>query len=963
MKYKPDWPEARKRLEALWHGEMLDRPCVAVTAPLPSSQRRQDTVPVPVNAEGQWLDPSYRVAVALREMENKWWGGESVPSSLLMANWVICLGGTPQFDDKTIWFDTQPVDFEKPSPFRHDPQSEWTLKHRKLLTAMLDAAGRDNFLIGKSGGLPANDLLSMMMGTTEFVLALMDHPEWMAEAILTGARDQQAVRRELADLIRARHDFWYGLAGWMPFWAPEPFNVTQSDVSCMLSREAFKRFILPELELCGSDHGALWYHLDGGNAKQHLPCLLSLPFLRVLQYTPAPCEPPNGPGHLDFYKEVQRAGKIVHIHLPKENVEPLVRELDPRRLMLQTDCGTPDEGMRLLDSVKKWACRLLVACACLGAADAGAQAELLHRELPDAPVVAFPWPGAEPRIDDGMPATAAPTVAYSHGDPTSAEQLMLEMVNRARLDPAAEGVRLASVTNADILGAYDYYGVSTNQLIDDFAGYPARPPIAFNAELIAAARAHSTDMADNDFQSHTGSNGSGLSDRLSTAGYTGWSSAGENVYAYSLNIFYGHAGFNADWGVASLGHRENIMNYGDTVYNEIGIGIVLETNLQTTVGPQVTTQDFGKRTACKYLLGVVYCDADGDGFYSEGEGVEGATVMPDTGTYYAVTSASGGYAVPLNMAQSDLIVSISGGGIAAPESKSVTVSDENVKLDFTVSTNGSAGPSGPGSGNLTNLVLYYESTGYWYVFNSTGDVSSLKLGDSGYAPVPADYDGDGKSDLAVYHESSGYWYVLLSSDYSLSYQKFGETGYSPVTGDYDGDGKSDLAVYHESSGYWYILLSSDYSLSCQKFGEPGYSPVSADYDGDNKSDLAVYHESSGYWYVLLSTDYSLSYQKFGEPGYSPVAADYDGDGKSDLAVYHEISGYWYILYSSSYELGYLKFGESGYSPVPGDYDGDGKADLAVYHESSGYWYVFLSGDYSLGYQEFGGLGYVAVGPM
>jgi hypothetical protein len=44
-------------------------------------------------------------------------------------------------------------------------------------------------------------------------------------------------------------------------------------------------------------YGALWYHLDGGDARQHLPRLLSLPYLRVVQYTPAPCEPPNGPGH------------------------------------------------------------------------------------------------------------------------------------------------------------------------------------------------------------------------------------------------------------------------------------------------------------------------------------------------------------------------------------------------------------------------------------------------------------------------------------------------------------------------------------------------------------------------------------------------------------------------------------------------------------------------------------------
>jgi len=141
----------------------------------------------------------------------------------------------------------------------------------------------------------------------------------------------------------------------MPYWVPEPFNATQSDVSCMLSPELFDRFMLPELEVYGREYGALWYHLDGGDARQHLPRLLSLPYLRVLQYTPAPGEPPNGPGHLEMYRQVQSAGKILHLQLPRENIEPLVRELDPALLMLDTWCPSRDEGERLLQQSIQWA--------------------------------------------------------------------------------------------------------------------------------------------------------------------------------------------------------------------------------------------------------------------------------------------------------------------------------------------------------------------------------------------------------------------------------------------------------------------------------------------------------------------------------------------------------------------------------------------------------------------------------
>jgi len=348
MKYKADWPEAQRRLTALWHGERLDRPCVAVRAP--QAVENPTPVPEPFDDEARWLDPAYRVAVVRQELESTWWGGELIPSSLLMAGWVICLGGTPRFAPETIWFETREVDFTLPSPFRHDANSIWMQKYRKLLLSMCELAGEDDFLLGSQLGLPANDLLSMHMGTQEFLIALIDHPEWMVKAILTGAGDQLRVCKEHQALLRAQgHKYCYGIAGWMPFWAPEPFVATQSDVSCMLSAEMYDRFVLPELELYGEGCGALWYHLDGGDARQHLPRLLSLPFLRVVQYTPTPHEPSNGPAHLEMYRQIQAAGKIVHIDLPWQHVEPLVRELDPSLLMLSTWCPSRSAGEQLLE--------------------------------------------------------------------------------------------------------------------------------------------------------------------------------------------------------------------------------------------------------------------------------------------------------------------------------------------------------------------------------------------------------------------------------------------------------------------------------------------------------------------------------------------------------------------------------------------------------------------------------------
>jgi hypothetical protein len=351
MKYKPDWDDAQERLTALWQGRARGRPCLAVTAP---SGRGLQPPPLPPDPEARWLDPDTVLGLARTQLENTWWGGESIPSFLLMGGWVVSLGGTPHFDSRTIWFDPQPVDFTHASPFRHDPADPWVVKHRRLYERALAAAGWDDFLVGNPCILPANDLLSMHMGTDTFLLALVDQPEWMRKAIRTGARDLVRARRDLRDMAEGRHRFPFGIAGWMPFWAPESFASTQSDVSCLLSPDMFEEFVVPELDELAAAYGALWYHLDGGNARQHLPRLLSLPALRVIQYTPMPSEPPNGPEHLALYRQIQAAGRIVHIAVPKTSVEPLIRALDPGLLMLQTSCASIEEGQDLLRAAERW---------------------------------------------------------------------------------------------------------------------------------------------------------------------------------------------------------------------------------------------------------------------------------------------------------------------------------------------------------------------------------------------------------------------------------------------------------------------------------------------------------------------------------------------------------------------------------------------------------------------------------
>ncbi|MCP4398531.1 MAG: hypothetical protein GY801_14700 [bacterium] len=94
-------------------------------------------------------------------------------------------------------------------------------------------------------------------------------------------------------------------------------------------------------------------------------------------------------------------------------------------------------------------------------------------------------------------------------------------------------------------------------------------PLNYVKELGIAARRHSDDMAQNNFMSHTGSDGSSPWDRLADAGYQ-YYTAGENVAAG-----YSSPNSVATGWMNSSGHRANILNPN---FCEIGAGYAYGAN-------------------------------------------------------------------------------------------------------------------------------------------------------------------------------------------------------------------------------------------------------------------------------------------------------------------------------------------------------------------------------------------------
>lgn len=301
-------------------------------------------------------------------------------------------------------------------------------------------------------------------------------------------------------------------------------------------------------------------------------------------------------------------------------------------------------------------------------------------------------PVSAPVSASGIPDLPDSAHDIGWGGLNAEEQLIVELINRARMDPAGEATRLS-----DPLAP----GVSPT---------PSEP-LAVTPELSAASRAHSEDMHDRSFFSHTNPDGQSPGARALEEGHgTGY--VGENIGWIGASFLPADTQPRTEAHHENLwnsdGHQSNLMN---DRWSEIGVGYD-EGTYNGWNGSTFVTEMFSDR-GYTYLTGVVIDDGDGDDFYDIGEGAGGVHVTAWDGTtaYATETWGAGGYSLPLPGGTYDVL--FEGGGLDAPVVRTVTIGDENLKLDV-IEDSGVAtvvsGLSEPASEPAASAVLDFIPT-------------------------------------------------------------------------------------------------------------------------------------------------------------------------------------------------------------------------------------------------------------
>ena len=360
MLYKNDWSNAKKRYEAFWRGEIINRVAIRVISPIKGKTWRDvQELPRIMN----YRAGSNSVVAEYEEyFSSIYWGGEALPcyranfGPMIMS---VFLGCPLHFsaDRSTSWQKPIIDSWGKaPSLITLNSENKWWQLAREFTQAGVER-GKGRFFVIQdlSGGL--GDFTVNIRGVENLCLDLTAFPEKIREVQVELLQLWFQYYGELRRIIQKEME---GSISWMQIWSPGKTEGLSCDFSALISSKMFEKFFIPEIEAQARWLDNCMYHLDGPDAIRHLDRLLEIPEINGIQWVPGDGSPKSPLHWLPMLKKIQKKGKLLYlVYIDKKDIEPVLSELSAKGLLISTRCDSEEEAKLILQKAEIWTARNL----------------------------------------------------------------------------------------------------------------------------------------------------------------------------------------------------------------------------------------------------------------------------------------------------------------------------------------------------------------------------------------------------------------------------------------------------------------------------------------------------------------------------------------------------------------------------------------------------------------------------
>ncbi len=351
---KPDYEQTKRRIDAFWERQIIDRPVVqfiiskplAAQQPLPTSRH--------ASPAGRWLDAGYQAELALAALSNGLYPGDTLPvawPNLGPEVFAAFFGCPLEFGDYgTSWSAPALKDWSRAGSIHLDWENYYLKKLLEMTDALLEV-GRGRFITGMTDWHPGGDAVAALRDPQNLALDLVEHPAEVKALLAQIEQDYYAVYDLFYEKLRQAGQ---PITAWINLACDGKYYIPSNDFSALISSAMFEEFFLPGIqrECQFLEHSI--YHLDGPGAILHLDLLLAIPELDAVQFVPTESDAAVA-RWAPLYRRIQAAGKGVHFTCDVAEIDDVIELLKPEGLYLQVKNAPSLEAAEgVLKKLERW---------------------------------------------------------------------------------------------------------------------------------------------------------------------------------------------------------------------------------------------------------------------------------------------------------------------------------------------------------------------------------------------------------------------------------------------------------------------------------------------------------------------------------------------------------------------------------------------------------------------------------
>lgn len=351
MKYVDNWDKIKQRHTAFWHGEIIDRCCIWVTAPKDGVRFGDFPLPEDRHRRLQWWTDGEQVLKRYRNwFESTFYAGDSFPvliHDLGPASHAGFFKGARYQFETSVWFFPSLEDYDR---LEFDKTSFIYNKTLDLARYYANESKGD-FIISMPDTVGAADALAHLRGTEDLLADMLCEPDSVKGALEKIQAVWEHTYTEIYNIVSANNDGGCSV-GWLGTWAPGRHGQLQCDLSVMIAPNMFEDMLLYELKKQSDWFDYSLYHLDGEKQVIHLDSILSLDRIHAIQWTNVAGQQAVS-HYIDVLKRIQAAGKGLILHVMPQEIEFIMENLSSKGLYLMTYAENQEEACQIVKMTEK----------------------------------------------------------------------------------------------------------------------------------------------------------------------------------------------------------------------------------------------------------------------------------------------------------------------------------------------------------------------------------------------------------------------------------------------------------------------------------------------------------------------------------------------------------------------------------------------------------------------------------